>query len=197
MSFCCSNHCNCNNRNRRACACDCGCEREHDYFYASNFSQRGPAGPVGPAGPQGIPGGLISYGDFYATMPADNAAPIAAGGDVAFPSTSAISPTGITRAGTSAITLAEAGTYLVSFNATPTEASQLVLTLNGAELPNTVTGTTAAGSELKGTYLITTTIPNSTITLRNPANSATTVTLTPSAGGANPVTAHLVVARVA
>lgn len=45
----------------------------------------GPQGPIGETGPQGIPGGLLSYADFYALMPPDNAAPVAPGADVSFP----------------------------------------------------------------------------------------------------------------
>ena len=29
---------------------------------------QGPRGPMGPQGPQGIPGGVLSYADFYALM---------------------------------------------------------------------------------------------------------------------------------
>ncbi|MCQ2477946.1 MAG: collagen-like protein [Clostridia bacterium] len=189
------------------CGCNdsCGCQRHNcsDCYYRYQGGQRGargpmgPVGPVGPQGPQGIAGGLIAYADFYALMPTDNATPIAAGADVAFPRTAINGGTGITRTSDTAFTLATPGTYMVTYNAAIGDAGQLVLTLNGAEIPYTVVGKDTAGDQLSGTFLITTIAPNSVITLRNPATSTTTVTLTASAGGVNPVAANMVITRVA
>lgn len=180
----------------------CGCRRNDCCEICYHSGSTGPRGPIGPAGlpgpqgPQGIPGGLISYADFYALMPTDNAAAIAAGADIAFPRVAATSGTGITQLSPTSFNIAEPGTYLVSYNAVTTEAGQLALTLNGAELPATVSGGAAAAN--KGlTTLVTTTAPNSVITVRNAAANATPLTLTPAAGGTDPVSAHLVIARVA
>ena len=46
---------------------------------------QGPVGETGPQGPQGLPGGVLSYADFYALMPPDNSATVAPGTDVSFP----------------------------------------------------------------------------------------------------------------
>ncbi len=129
-------------------------------------------------------------------MPTDNPDPIAAGEDVDFPS-GTTGGTGITRASDSSFTLDGPGTYYVTFDATPAEAGQLVLTLDGAELPYTVVGSTAAGSRLVGQALVTTTATASTLTVRNPATATTSLTLTPSAGGTDPVSAHLTILRIA
>ena len=125
----CFNNCRINKRCMSCCEEErlipCGCDRR---------GPRGPRGFPGPAGPQGLPGGLLRYADFYALMPGDNATPIAAGGDISFPVTAAIGGTGISRLSATSFGLAP-GVYQVSFNVTTTEAGQLVLTLNGTELP--------------------------------------------------------------
>lgn len=63
------------------------------------IGETGATGAVGPTGPQGIPGGLLSYADFYALMPPDNAAPVAPGADVSFPQDGPNSGSGISRVG--------------------------------------------------------------------------------------------------
>lgn len=157
----------------------------------------GPQGETGPQGPQGIPGGVLSYADFYALMPPDNAATVCIGTDVAFPQNGTIANTNIGRLNDNTFLLAEAGTYLVTFNVPVTEAGQLVLTLNGAELPYAVFGRATGTSDIGGTTLITTTATNSTLTVRNPASNTSALTITPNAGGTLPVTAHLTIVQIA
>lgn len=157
----------------------------------------GETGATGPAGPQGPAGGVLAYADFYALMPRNNATAIEPGFDVAFPQNGAIGGTGISRESDTLFNLTEAGTYQVLFQATATEAGQLVLTLNGIELPYTVVGRDAANSEIVGMSFVTTTTDTGTLTVRNPSTNTTSLTLAPSSGGAQPVSAHLVIIRVA
>ncbi len=162
----------------------------------------GPQGPVGPTGatgatgPAGPAGTVLSYADFYALVPPDNAAPIAAGADVAFPEEGPTSGTNIARTSDSSFTLSDAGTYQVIFNVPVTEAGDLVLTLNGTELDYTETGRTAAGSQITGVALVTTTAADSILTVRNPAAAATALTVTPGDAG-NARTAHLTITQLA
>ena len=158
---------------------------------------QGETGPVGPQGPQGEPGAVLSYADFYAIIPPDNTAPIAPGESVSFPENGVIANTNIGRTDDSTILLSEAGTYLVMFNVPIDDIGQLVFTLNGEELPYTLTGTASAPSQISGTTIINTTEDNSLLTLINPANNVSAITLTASAGGTNPVTAHLVILQLA
>ena len=44
--------------------------------------------------------------------------------------------------------------------------------------------------------IVTTTSINSILTVRNPADNATALTITPSAGGTEPVYAHLVIIQL-
>ena len=156
----------------------------------------GLTGPAGPQGPVGEAGGILAYADFYALMPGDNAAAIAAGADVSFPQTGTVSP-GIARASDTTFTLADPGVYLVLFQASITEAGQLVLTLNGAELSYTLAGRATGASQIVGMALVQTTTADSTLTVRNPEGTATALTLTPNAGGTDPASAHLIITRIA
>ena len=157
----------------------------------------GETGPQGPRGPQGIPGSVISYADFYALMPPDNAEIISAGSDIEFPRNGAIANTNIGRISNTAFLLSDAGTYLISFNVPVTESGQLVLTLNGTELPYAVFGRTAGTSQILGTVLLTTVTENSILTLRNPAGNETDLTVTENGGGNLPVSAHLIILQLA
>ena len=157
---------------------------------------QGIQGEVGPQGPRGLPGGVLSYADFYALMPTDNPEAIEPGDDVAFPRNGVIANTNIGRTSDTEFLLNAAGTYLVMWNATAAEAGQLVLTLNGEELSYTTVGKGAADGEIVGFTILNTTDATS-LTVRNPAANTTNVTLTPNAGGTNPVSAHLTIVQLA
>ena len=158
---------------------------------------QGPQGEQGPIGPQGENGTVLSYADFYALMPPDNEAVIAAGEDVAFPRNGAIANTDIGRIDDTTFLLAEIGTYLITFNVPIIESGQLTLTLNGVDFPYAVFGRATGTSNIIGTTLLTTTEANSTITIRNPVVNDTELTVTPESGGSLPVSAHLTILRLA
>jgi hypothetical protein len=140
---------------------------------------------------------VLSYADFYALMPPDNTEIVAVGTDVAFPQNGVIANTNIGRLNDTTFLLANTGAYLVIFNVPITEAGQLVLTLNGLELPYTVFGRATGTSNIVGTTIINTTIANSILTVRNPATNTTALTVTPTAGGTLPVSAHLTIVQLA
>lgn len=159
----------------------------------------GPAGPVGPQGPQGETGPagtVLAFADFYALMPCDNAAPIAPGGDVAFPQDGPSSGGSITRLSDCSFALSDVGVYQVLFQVSADDAGQLLLTLNGVQLPYTVVGRATGTSQLVGMALVQTTVATSVLTVRNPAGATTALTLTPVAGGTLPVSAHLVITQL-
>ncbi|WP_256941429.1 hypothetical protein [Bacillus sp. EAC] len=72
----------------------------------------------------------------------------------------------------------------------------MVLTLNGVQQSSTVVGRATGTSQIMGMSLVTTTVPNTILTIRNPAANSTALTITPMAGGAEPVSAHLVITRL-
>ena len=156
------------------------------------FGANGPRGPTGPAGTSGI----LNYADFYALMPSDNVATVAPGTDVSFPQNGPISSTDITRTSASSFSLVLIGTYQILFQVSVSEAGQLVLTLNGSELDYTVVGRATGTSQIVGMDIVTTTTTDSILTVRNPADNASALTITPLAGGTQPVSAHLVITQL-
>jgi len=137
----------------------------------------------------------LSYADFYGLMPPDNAATVAPGTDVSFPQNGPIANTNIGRLSESTFNLGPAGTYLVMFQVSVTEAGQLGLSLNGTELDYTVVGRATGASQIVGMSIVTTTTENAVLTVRNPASGAA-LTVTPVAGGSEPVSAHLVIVQL-
>ena len=157
---------------------------------------QGAVGPAGPIGPQGPAGGVLGFADFYALMPTDNPDPIVAGADVSFPQNGPTSATSITRASATSFTLADPGVYQVLFQVSATEGGQLVLTLNGEELPYTVVGRETGATQIVGIALVETTVADSLLTVRNPEGTGDPLTLTPNAGGTEPVSAQLVITQL-
>lgn len=95
-------------------------------------------------------GRILSYADFYALMPPDNAAAVDLGTDVSFPHDGPTSGTTITRTGPSTFNLSAIGIYQVTIQGSMINPGQLMLTLNGAYLTNAV---------LPGTSLVQTNAP--------------------------------------
>ena len=155
----------------------------------------GLTGATGPAGPTGS-SSSFAFADFFALMPGDNAATVGIGTDVSFPQNGPSSISAITRTGASAFNLSGVGTYQVMFQVSVNEPGQLNLTLNGADLPSTVVGRATGTTQIVGMSLVTTTVINSILTVRNPAANSTALTITPIAGGTRSVSAHLVITQV-
>ena len=157
---------------------------------------QGDPGPTGPAGATGPAGGLLDFADFYALMPPDNAATVAVGASVEFPQNGPTMASGITRITPSTFNLASIGVYQVMFQVSITEAGQLILSLDGIELDYTVVGRATGTSQITGVALVETSAPNGVLSVNNPIGNSTALTITPLAGGTNPVSAHLVITRV-
>jgi hypothetical protein len=68
--------------------------------------------------------------------------------------------------------------------------------LNNVEQNYTVVGRSSPNSTVSGTFLVNTVVPNSLLTVRNPSSNSTALTITPLAGGAMPVSAHLIITRI-
>jgi hypothetical protein len=141
-----------------------------------------------------IPGILSTFADFYALMPGDNSATVAPGTAVSFPQTGPIS--NISRSSATQFVLPNIGTYQVNFQVSVTEAGQLVVGLNGSELPSTVVGRATGTSQIVGMCLVSTTTVNSILTIENPTGNSTALTITPLAGGTHSVSAHLVILQI-
>ena len=155
----------------------------------------GLTGPIGPPGPSG-PSSSFAFADFFALMPGDNAATVGVGADVSFPQDGPSSASAVARTGAGSFNLSAIGTYQVIFQVSVNEPGQLNLTLNGADLVYTVVGRATGTSQIVGVSLVTTTVINSILTVRNPAGNSTALTVTPLAGGTSSVSAHLVITQL-
>jgi hypothetical protein len=171
--------------------------------FAAGQLPRGPRGEKGDAclpgnpaciGPPGA-AAVSEFAEFFALMPADNASTVAVGAAVDFPQDGPTSGD-ITRASADTFLLAEVGTYRVDFSVSVSEAGQLGLSLNGTELDYTIFGRATGTSPIAGEALVTTTTPNSTISVVNPTGNSTALTITPLAGGTRPVAASLVIQQL-
>ncbi len=134
-------------------------------------------------------------------MPGDNATTVGAGEDVDFPQNGpTLAGSRITRINGDSFNLSAIGTYQVLFQVSITEAGQLVLTLDSGsgstELPYTVVGRATGTTQIVGMALVQTNVTNSIITVRNPRSASTALTITPTAGGSEPVSAHLVITQI-
>ena len=139
----------------------------------------------------------LSFADFYALMPGDNAATIAVNTAVQFPQNGPSDGSGsISRTGASTFNLAAVGTYEITFNVSVTEPGQLMLRLNGATIAYSVVGRATGTSQITGTCLITTAGANSILEVINPPGNPSALTITPTAGGFQAVSAHLVIKRI-
>jgi BclA C-terminal domain len=160
---------------------------------------QGPAGAVGAtgatgaAGAQGPAGTVLAFADFYALMPSDNPTLVTPGAAVSFPNTAAASGSAIVQSNTTTFTLATAGIYLFTFQASVTEAAQLALAQNGTTLAQSVVGRATGTSQLVGTSMVTASAGD-TLQVINPSSNP--ITITPAAGGTNPVSAHLTILRL-
>ncbi|MDD4844544.1 MAG: hypothetical protein PHU31_09465 [Anaerotignum sp.] len=134
-------------------------------------------------------------------MPPNNSATVGTGTDVSFPQNGPSSGALIIRTSDSTFQLSSIGVYQVLFQVSVNEPGQLVLTLDSGagsfELPETVVGRATGTSQIVGIALIKTTVANSILTVRNPASESTALTITPRAGGTEPVSAHLVIMQIA
>ena len=137
----------------------------------------------------------LGFLDVYALMPSDNSGNVAVGADVQFPNIGATSASDIVKTTPSTFTLGPIGVYNVFFNVGIDSSGQLVVTLNNVQLPRTVVGTTSPNAII-GQMIITTTVVNSVLTIRNPTGNIAALTIKTNMGGTNAVSAHLIITRL-
>ncbi len=150
---------------------------------------------VNPA-PEPNPVPVPAYAYLYnnAAQTVDTAQPVAFGNNGALYGGIEHTP------GSTAVTIAEAGTYGVWFSVTGTAANQFSLSLDGAPVPGTSYGSAAGATGpairiLTPGFAVVTAAANSTLELVNETGSA--VTLSVNAAGAVGVNASLLIVRLA
>ena len=142
------------------------------------------------------PDGVGEFADFYAIMPGDNYFTVAPGAAVQFPQNGPSSVGSIMRLSSSEFGLLAVGTYQVMFQVNVHEPGQLMLSLNGTPLPWTAVGRYGGTSQIVGIALVTTTVPNSFLSVINPVSNTATLTVRGYSGGSQSVSAHLVITRL-
>lgn len=140
-------------------------------------------------------GGPLGYAEFFALMPGDNTATIAAGTAINFPQ-NGLTDGYITRSSSNQFILPDVGIYLVHWQVSISEGAQLLIMLNGTELANTVVGRATGTSQIVGHTLINTTLATSILSIVSPAGNTPALTITPTAGGTHAVTSNLVITRI-
>lgn len=151
----------------------------------------GQTGATGVTGPTGIT--ITEYAYIYNTA----AQVVALESDVSFDTNGSILGLISHPAGSSIITLSNAGTYRVDFSVTGTAANQFTLFVNGIANPGTTYGSGAVNQQNTGIAIITV-LAGTTLTLRNHTSSGGAVTLQTLAGGtAINVNASMVIERLA
>jgi hypothetical protein len=166
----------------------------------------GPTGATGSTGDTGITfdavpavdpvcGGSPEFAEYYILTPPDTTSTIAPGTAVPFPENGPTSGDFIRELATT-FELPDIGTYRVSFSVPFNEQGQLVVVLNGSELPYTVVGRATGTTPISGEALVTTTTADSTLSINNPTADSIALTITPFAGGADPSVGTLIIQRL-
>lgn len=140
--------------------------------------------------------GYLNYSDFYALMPNDNASTVAVGSFVQFPQNGPSNGI-IVRTADDIFILPNIGVYEINFQVSVTEAGQLGIIVNDDIIPYSIVGRATGTSQLIGLCLVETSSINALLSIVNPAGNSKALTITPLAGGASPVSAHLVIKQIA
>jgi len=161
----------------------------------------GATGVTGPTGANGSSGGVLAAADFFATQPATPVQTVPVGTAVPFPFDGPSVGSGIARTTATQFNLTAIGTYQVLFQVSVDEPGQLIITLDtgsgDVDQINTVVGRATGTTQIVGMCLITTSVTNTVLSIKNPSGNSTALTMTPLAGGTRAATAHLVITRLA
>ena len=129
-------------------------------------------------------------------MPPDNSSTVAVGTSVHFPQDGPSDGSdNISRVSALSFNLLNIGIYEINFQVSVSEAGQLIVLLDGAELAYTVVGRATGTSQIIGMCLVTTTSINTVLEINNPVGNSTALTITPLAGGTRAGSAHLLIKR--
>jgi hypothetical protein len=149
-------------------------------------------------------GFALGYAYFYLAQPDPSTIPSIAPGDAVPFANAAVAPTGgiSSNVGGTTFTLATPGTYRVIYQVSALEAApggQLVVNLNGSTLAQTRVGRATGKTQIIGSVIVTTTLPNSTLQILNPPGDPNDLTPDNSADqeGTAPLTGSLVIIRIA
>jgi hypothetical protein len=134
---------------------------------------------------------------FFALMPGDNAAPIAAGAAVLFPQVGpTIGNTAPIALTSSTFEVPDAGLYQISWQCDVAEAAQLMLRVNGGLIANSVASRAGLTVQVSNSVLVQL-AAGAVVEVINPPGNGTALTMTPADGNlTHSVGASLTIVRV-
>jgi hypothetical protein len=134
--------------------------------------------------------GITVYANFYGLQPLNQIPVVTPGSPVEFPNNG---PTtgNITRLTAGTFNVDLSGNYLISFNLTVIEAAEVVLVLNGVELPETVVARSTGETQLSGNFIINVPQSNSVISLNNASNTPFNLSSNSNTGSTKPLSLQL------
>lgn len=121
----------------------------------------------------------INIANFYNLIEKDSPIIISPGAAIEFTKDGVSNNTDIKRITSSTFNLTLVGIYEISFQITTNSIGQLVVVLNETEIPYAVFGNNIGG-QIIGSCIITTTSPNSIISINNIANNSSDITIMPT-----------------
>ena len=167
----------------------------------------GPPGPVGDQGPAGIQGppGPAGDGPFviqdnrksfynsYSFLTNGNTQDIAPGTSISFNLNTTPPTDSIFNSSATGINLSTPGSYYVFFQLTALGRGNLVLALNDIEQPQTLLAKNEGIQQVVCGTIITTTEPNTILSVKNPLKGISTLRLTANEGGPLGISNNLVI----
>ncbi len=145
-------------------------------------------GKDGKDGENGVDG-ITIYANFYGLQPLNQIPVVTPGSPVEFPNNGPTS-TNITRLTPGTFNLDLSGTYLISFNLTVIEPAEVVIVLNGVEIPETVVARSTGETQLSGSFIINVPQTNSVISLNNASNTPFNLSSNSNTGSTKPLSLH-------
>lgn len=164
----------------------------------------GLTGPVGTVGARGPAGPSFSIARFFGMSPSDYPSTVAIGTALGFPQNGVVVGTDVVRITASEFNLVSIGVYTIEWQTSVNEPGQLTLwgglgtgtsPVSGGRFADSTVGRATGTSQIIGKMLVKTTFPNTHIGVYNDS-SASALTVTPLAGGTEPVSSWLLIQRV-
>lgn len=155
------------------------------------FGSTGGTGSTGSTGAGGF--STVGFADFFALMPGDNADTVAPGSPIDFPQDGPNNGP-VLRIDATTFQILEAGNYQINWQASVSEAGQLVIAVDSGpgyvEIAETVVGRATGTSQIVGSKILAL-AEGDLVQVWNPTGNAAALTITPIAGGTHAVSATL------
>ena len=134
--------------------------------------------------------------DAYSLMPDDNLSQIELGQPILFPRNLSVTGTDILRVNEYSFKLVTKGIYIITWHVSITEPAQLILSINNMDYAQSLTGRSSGTSQITGSIIYNNIDENTIISLINPIENDSPITITSKAGGNLSASAHLIIIKL-